>query len=41
VADQGGRLALEQAGEDLRTTVIYTHALNRGGLGVCRPIDGL
>jgi len=26
---------------DLRTTMIYTHVLNRGGLGVRSPIDGL
>jgi integron integrase len=26
---------------DLRTTMIYTHVLNRGGLGVRSPADGL
>ena len=26
---------------DLRTTMIYTHVLNRGGLGVRSPVDGL
>lgn len=26
---------------DIRTTMIYTHVLNRGGLGVRSPIDGL
>jgi hypothetical protein len=41
LADQRGRLALERAGYDLRTTMIYTHAPNRGSLGVCSPIDGL
>jgi len=41
VADQRGRLALEQAGHDIRTTMISTHVLSRGGHGVCSPIDGL
>ena len=26
---------------DLRTTMIYTHVLNRGGLGVRSPVDRL
>ena len=26
---------------DVRTTMIYTHVLNKGGLGVRSPIDGL
>ena len=26
---------------DIRTTMIYTHVLNRGGLGVRSPIDRL
>jgi site-specific recombinase XerD len=26
---------------DLRTTMIYTHVLNKGGLGVRSPADGL
>jgi integron integrase len=26
---------------DVRTTMIYTHVLNRGGLGVRSPVDGL
>jgi site-specific recombinase XerD len=26
---------------DVRTTMIYTHVLNRGGRGVGNPIDGL
>lgn len=26
---------------DVRTTMIYTHVLNRGGLGVQSPVDGL
>ena len=26
---------------DIRTTMIYTHVLNRGGLGVKSPIDRL
>ena len=26
---------------EVRTTMIYTHVLNRGGLGVRRPADGL
>lgn len=26
---------------DLRTTMIYTHVLNRGGLGVVSPADRL
>jgi hypothetical protein len=25
---------------DVRTTMIYTHVLNRGGLGVVSPMDG-
>jgi site-specific recombinase XerD len=25
---------------DVRTTMIYTHVLNRGGLGVRSPLDG-
>ena len=25
--------------EDVRTTMIYTHVLNRGGLGVQSPLD--
>jgi site-specific recombinase XerD len=53
VVDQRGRLALEQAGydirtiqellghKDVRTTMINTHVLNRGGQGVRSPIDGL
>jgi hypothetical protein len=32
----GGRWA--GVGEVL-TTMIYTHVLNRGGWGVCRPLD--
>jgi integron integrase len=27
--------------KDVSTTMIYTHVLNRGGHGVCSPIDGL
>ena len=27
--------------KDVRTTMIYTHVLNRGGQGVRSPIDGL
>jgi integron integrase len=27
--------------KDVRTTMIYTHVLNRGALGVCSPLDGL
>ncbi len=27
--------------KDLRTTMIYTHVLNKGGLGVRSPLDGL
>lgn len=26
---------------DVRTTMIYTHVLNRGGLGVRSPVDSL
>jgi site-specific recombinase XerD len=26
---------------DVRTTMIYTHVLNRGGLGVQSPVDRL
>jgi integron integrase len=26
---------------DVRTTMVYTHVLNRGGLGVVSPVDGL
>lgn len=25
--------------KDVRTTQIYTHVLNRGGLGACSPLD--
>jgi len=25
---------------DVSTTMIYTHVLNRGGLGVLSPLDG-
>jgi site-specific recombinase XerD len=25
--------------QDVRTTMIYTHVLNRGGLGVRSPLD--
>jgi len=25
---------------DVRTTMIYTHATNRGGRGMCRPFGG-
>ncbi|MDP8227674.1 MAG: integrase, partial [Candidatus Celaenobacter polaris] len=25
--------------KDIRTTMIYTHVLNRGGLGVKSPLD--
>ncbi|MBI4572367.1 MAG: tyrosine-type recombinase/integrase [candidate division NC10 bacterium] len=27
--------------QDVRTTMIYTHVLNRGGRGVCSPADTL
>jgi site-specific recombinase XerD len=27
--------------EDVKTTMIYTHVLNRGSRGVGRPLDGL
>jgi integrase len=26
---------------DVKTTMIYTHVLNRGPAGVCSPVDGL
>jgi site-specific recombinase XerD len=26
---------------DVKTTMIYTHVLNRGGRGVSSPLDGL
>jgi site-specific recombinase XerD len=26
--------------KDVRTTMIYTHVLNKGGRGVRRPLDG-
>jgi site-specific recombinase XerD len=26
---------------DVRTTMIYTHVINRGGRGVCSPLDVL
>jgi site-specific recombinase XerD len=26
---------------DVRTTMVYTHVLNRGGKGVCSPMDSL
>ena len=32
---------LEAERKDVRTTMIYTHVLNRGGQGVRSPIDGL
>jgi site-specific recombinase XerD len=25
--------------KDVKTTMIYTHVLNRGGRGVCSPLD--
>jgi site-specific recombinase XerD len=25
--------------QDVRTTMIYTHVLNKGGQGVCSPLD--
>ena len=27
--------------QDVKTTMIYTHVLNRGGLGVHSPVDSL
>lgn len=27
--------------KDVSTTMIYTHVLNRGGKGVCSPLDAL
>jgi integrase len=27
--------------KDVRTTMIYTHVLNRGGKGVRSPLDGI
>jgi site-specific recombinase XerD len=27
--------------KDVKTTMIYTHVLNKGGLGVRRPVDAL
>ena len=27
--------------KDVKTTMIYTHVLNRGGKGVCSPVDSL
>ncbi len=27
--------------KDIKTTMIYTHVLNRGGLGVRSPVDAL
>jgi site-specific recombinase XerC len=32
---------LLEAGYDTRTTMIYTHVLNRGGRGARSPIDSL
>jgi site-specific recombinase XerD len=26
--------------KDVKTTMIYTHVLNRGGRGICSPLDG-
>ncbi len=27
--------------KDVRTTMVYTHVLNRGGMGVCSPLDAV
>jgi site-specific recombinase XerD len=27
--------------KDVKTTMVYTHVLNRGGLGVRSPVDAL
>ena len=32
---------LLEGGQDIRTTMVYTHVLNRGGLGVRSPLDSL
>jgi len=29
-----------RGGNRVRTTMVYTHVLNRGGLGVRSPLDG-
>jgi len=40
-ARRTGVLASENEHKDLRTTMIYTHVLRRGGLGVRSPADSL
>ena len=38
-ANSAGLLRALLANADLSTTMIYTHVLNKGGMGVVSPID--
>ncbi len=41
MTNRGGQSSQSDGHNDVKTTMIYTHVLNRGPAGVRSPMDGL